>query len=566
LQSPKRLSIKTWKKEFRKVFEGFTPYDPKATELYERKRWWLGITLGDMLDKASDLYPEREALVGGGKRYTWSQLRSLVDRMAYNLLQERFQPGDTVLLQLPNWPEFVLSYFALQKAGLVMVLLTVNHTAREIAHLASLTQPKGWILPDRYRKVDYLPVIKKVKEQNPVLEKVILKGQELAHGCLNFDDLLETQARAEDIRSALEQSRPDPTDVCQILPSGGTTGLPKGAPRTHNDYICNIEYKSRAWDLHATDNCLVASTVGHNLALLVCVTGSVFHGAKQVMLDSTYPRDFCQIVQDEKITCTGLVPTSISRIVNFENLKDYDLSSLTKIYVGAANSPPELVRKVEEKIGARYINAFGMVEGLLAQSRPRDPLEVRCNTIGRPCCPYDDFVTLDANGNKTTPGMEAELAAKGPGIFCGYLKNPQANRESFTPDGYFRTGDLAMIDDSGNIRITGRIKDIIIRGGENIAARDVEDLISSHPSVEYAAAVGMPDPALGEQVCVYIKLVQGTHLTHEDIVEHLDKLDASKIFHPARIEFIQDIPLTAAGKADKKILKKDIEEKLKAAF
>ena len=137
------------------VFEGFTPYEPEAAELYNKRRWWLGMTLGDMFDKACDLYPSKEALVGEGKRYTYTELRSLVDKLAYRFLEEGFQPGDRVLIQLPNWPEFVISYYAMQKAGLVMVLLTVNHSAKEVAHLANLTQPKGWILPDRYRKTNY---------------------------------------------------------------------------------------------------------------------------------------------------------------------------------------------------------------------------------------------------------------------------------------------------------------------------------------------------------------------------------------------------------------------------
>jgi non-ribosomal peptide synthetase component E (peptide arylation enzyme) len=316
--------------------------------------------------------------------------------------------------------------------------------------------------------------------------------------------------------------------------------------------------------MNVTDTCLAATTVGHNLALLVCITGPIFHGATIVMLDSTYPRDFCQVVQDEKITCTGLVPTLISRIVKFDRLSDYDLSSLKKIYVGAANSPPELVRMVEEKIKARYINAFGMVEGPLSQSRPEDPVEVRQGTIGRPCCPYDEFVILDENGNPCPAGIEGELSAKGPGVFTGYLNNPEANKKEFTPDGYFRTGDLATIDEDGHIRITGRIKDIIIRGGENIAARDVEDLISSHPAVEYVAAVGMPDRDLGEQICAYIKLVQGAKLSHDDILQHLKTIEAARIHFPEKTIFVGEIPLTAAGKADKKVLKKDIESKLKS--
>lgn len=545
------------------AFKGFTQYNTGAAALYNTKRWWLGLTLGDMFDKTCDLYPEREALVGSQKRYTWSQLREQVDNLAYNLLQDGFQKGDTVLLQLPNWPEFVVSYFALQKAGLVMVLLTVNHTAREIAHLAQLTQPKGWIVPARYRKTDFLPITQQVKNNNSTLEKVILVGDEAPAGTLQLGDLLQSTENKSVIQTALEASRPDPGDVCQILPSGGTTGLPKGAPRTHNDYICNIEYKSLAWDINPTDTCLVVATVGHNLALLVCVCASVFHGAKIVMQDSTYPEDFCRSVQDEKITCTGLVPTLISRIVKYEKLADFDLTSLKKIYVGAANSPPELVRKVEEKIGARYINAFGMVEGPVIQSRPDDSMEIRFSTIGRPCCPYDDIVTLDENGRKTPPGIEGELAAKGPGVFTGYFNNPQANRKEFTPDGYFRTGDLASIDETGCVRITGRIKDIIIRGGENIAARDIEDAISTFDKVEYVAAVGMPDPDLGEVVCAYIKPAQNADITHEDVIAHLKRIEASKILFPARTEVISEMPLTAAGKADKKILRKDIEEKLK---
>jgi len=545
------------------IFEGFTPHDPAAASLYNEKRWWLGLTLGDMFDKTCDLYPRREALVGEGKRYTWSELRSLVDRLAYGLIQEGFRRGDTVLLQLPNWPEFVITYFALQKAGLVMVLLTVNHTAREIAHLAGLTQPRGWVVPNRYRKTDFLPIIQQVQTANPVLEKVILVSDISHEDYLNFEEMLQSDASPETIRQSLQGVRPRPTDVCQILPSGGTTGLPKGAPRTHNDYICNIEYKSRAWDINPTDTCLVVATVGHNLALLVCVTASVFNGAKMVMLDSTYPEDFCRTVEEEEVTCTGLVPTLISRIVKYKDLGNYDLASFRKVYVGAANSPPELVREVEKKTGARYINAFGMVEGPVSQSRPDDPEEVRYSTIGRPCCPYDDFVTLDVHGQKTPPGVEGELAAKGPGVFTGYLKNPQANQKEFTPDGYFRTGDLATIDENGTIRITGRIKDIIIRGGENIAARDVEDLISSCPDVEYVAAVGMPDPDLGEQVCAYIKSAKDASISYESIIEHLDRLGASKILYPARIELVEEMPLTAAGKADKKVLKKDVEEKLR---
>lgn len=545
------------------TLEGYTPYDRDTAALYEKRRWWLGLTLGDMFDKSSDLYPGREALAGGGKRYTYAEMRRLVDTLAFNLLVDGFQPGDRVLLQLPNWPEFAIVYFALQKAGLIPVLLTVNHTARELTHLAKLTEPKGWILPTGYRSItDYTTVVQETRKESPGIRRIIYVGADRKEHETGLDELLITHEPAAVIRAALDKVRPDPGAVCQLLPSGGTTGLPKCAPRTHNDYICNIEYKSRAWDINVTDTCLVSSTVGHNLALLVCLTATIFHGGKVVIIDSSLPADFCQAIQEEKITCAGFVPTLISRLVTFDRLQEYDLSSLLKVYVGAANSPPELIRKVEENLGCRYHNAFGMVEGPCSQTRPDDSLEVRCQTIGHPVCPYDEFRTLDPDGNVTPAGKEGELAAKGPGVFTGYFRNSQANQEAFTPDGFFRTGDLAVIDETGRIRITGRIKDIINRGGENIAARDVEDLISSHPAVEYVAAVGMPDQEFGEKVCAYVTVANGCTLSHEELVTYMLQMGAAKTLLPARTELIKHMPLTAAGKADKKALRRDIEEKL----
>lgn len=536
-------------------------YDPKLAELYDRNRWWLGMTIGDVLDKNADLYPDKEALVAQQFRSTFSDLRRRVDRIATGLIENGLKKGDRVMLQLPNWPEFILAHYAIQKAGMVMVLLTVNHTAREIAHLAELTQPAGWILPAGYRETDYAPLIREVSGKVPSLKKIFVVGDPVPPGCLSFSGLSHPDKDSMYIRNTLEKVRPDPRDVCYLLPTGGTTNLPKCAVRTHNDYLCNVEYKSRAWDINTTDTCLVATTVGHNLALLVTISGPYFHGAKIVLLDSTVPEDFFRVAAEEKVTCTGLVPTLISRFVAFENLGQYDLSALTRIYVGAANSPPELVKRVESRIGCRYVTAFGMVEGPCSQTRPSDTMEIRCETIGRPVCPYDDFCTMDEEGKKNPPAVEGELAAKGPGVFSGYYRNPQTNQFAFTPDGYFRTGDLAVIDEKGFIRITGRIKDVINRGGEKISARDVEDIISTHPMVEYVAAVGMPDSDLGEKVCAFVKPVQGGKIDREDIVLQMKRSGAAKALIPACFEIVDHIPLTAAGKADKKVLRKMIEEK-----
>lgn len=536
-------------------------YDPGLAKKYSQNRWWLGMTIGDVLDKNADLYPDKEALVAENSRYTFSELRKKVDRIAYGLIDSGLKKGDRVMLQLPNWSEFILAHYAIQKAGMVMVLLTVNHTAREISHLAELTQPAAWITITRYRDNDYSLLINDVVRKVTTIKKVITIGDDTPSGCMNFLDLYKIDTDPEQIRKVLDEVRPDPGDVCYLLPTGGTTNLPKCAVRTHNDYLCNVEYKSRAWDINTTDTCLVATTVGHNLALLVTFLGPHFHGAKIVLLDSTRPEDFFRMVAQEKVTCTGLVPTLISRFVAYKDIGSYDLSPLTRIYVGAANSPPELVRRVESSFGCSYVTAFGMVEGPCSQTRPSYSLKSRCETIGKPVCPYDDFCTLNENGEKTPPGVEGELAAKGPGIFSGYYRNPQTNQFAFTTDGYFRTGDLAVINEKGYIRITGRIKDVINRGGEKISARDVEDAISTHPKVEYVAAVGMPDSDLGEKVCAFIKPVQGHTLQIEDIVEQMKTLGISKALIPACLEIVDHLPLTAAGKVDKKVLRQITENK-----
>jgi 2,3-dihydroxybenzoate-AMP ligase/mycobactin salicyl-AMP ligase len=551
----------TKKRKRYEPIDGFTPYEPADAERYTKLRWWLGITLGDMFDKATDLYPNKEALVDDKVRLTYSQLRERVDRLAIGFAKLGINPTDRVLLQLPNWGEFVYSYFALQKIGAIVVLMLPRHTQLEINHLAQLTEAKAWIVPEQHRKIDYLPIINDVLQSIPSIKYVIsARGQGTGEFTTDLDKLIDRAELTEANLSELARRRPNPAEVCHILPTGGTTGLPKAAPRTHNDYICNVEYHARAWELNNNDICLVSSPVGHNLALLVGITGTIFTYGKIVLLDSTRPEDFSGTVQREKITCAPMVPALVLRVVNFQGLKDYDLSSLLKIYAGGAPSLPELVKSVYERIGCKFINAFGMVEGPCCMTRLDDDFDITCNTIGRPCCSYEEFKVIDPGENTLPPNTEGELVAKGPGIFTGYFKSD--NKGIFTKDGFLKTGDLAKIDGEGHIKITGRIKDIILRGGENISAIEIEELIMAHPAVEDVSVIGMPDKNLGERVCAYIKPVPGQKPSLEDIVSFMKRRGASMFQLPERIEFIDEIPLTTAGKHDKKILREDIKRRL----
>jgi len=544
------------------AIEGFTEYVKEDAEKYNRLRWWMGLTWGDVLDRATDLYPRKVGLVDEIDRVTYGELRQRVDRLAIGLMELGIQPKDFVLLQIPNWCEFVYAFFALQKIGAIVVLLLPRHTQLEINHLCLLTRPRAWILPERYRRIEYQPVVEKVRIENPQIEHIISVRSKGWGDYVRLEDLMKRGRLTKTNLGELERRRPDPMEVAQIMPTGGTTGLPKAAPRTHNSFLCNVEYHSRAWEITSQDTVLTIAPVSHGQGMFCGVGGAIFNFAKFVLIDSTEPSDICQVIEKERVTALPTVPAIIIRLLNFQGLKDYDLTSLKKIYAGGAASNSGMIRDVVDKLGCQFVNAYGSVEGSNAMTRLDDDFEIVCSTVGRKCCPYESYKIIDRDGNELPPNTEGELVTQGPGIFTGYFKSPDENREIFTQDGFLKTGDLAKIDEVGNIRITGRIKDIILRGGENISAIDIENLISSHPGVKDVAVVGMPDKELGERICAYIQPTVGTRLSFEEITRFLKEKGASVLQLPERVEFMDSLPLTKVGKVDKKVLREDIKRRI----
>jgi non-ribosomal peptide synthetase component E (peptide arylation enzyme) len=248
--------------------------------------------------------------------------------------------------------------------------------------------------------------------------------------------------------------------------------------------------------------------------------------------------------------------------VSFDERDKYDLSTLKAVYVGGAKTPVEVIKAVRQRMGNIYMGAFGMSEGPSCTTSLDDPEEVVLNSIGKPCCRFDEFKVVGTEGQDMPPNTEGELLTKGPGMFSGYLGNPAENKRAFTKEGFFRTGDLAKIDGDGNLWITGRIKDIIIRGGEKISPAEIESLLRQHPSVLDAAVVPMPDPEMGEKACAYVKLKGDAQIALEEVVSFLKGKGASVIQLPERLEIIREIPLTKVGKADKKALEEDIKKRL----
>ena len=538
----------------------FPRHSKEQIQRYTSRRWWLGLTLGDILDRVADVFPDREALVDDRVRIGWGELRRRVERLAAGLMRTGIGKGDCVLLQLPNWAEYVYSFFALQKIGAIPVVLISGYKQLEVGHLAKLTEATAWIAPSLFRKIDYTSFVEEVKTSNPGLKQVIsVRSEGDAPGfTASLESLMEPDVTVDE-RQELERRKPDATDVSHILPSGGTTGLPKGIPRTHNDYICNVEYVHRGWEMNPTDTELVVVPVGHNLALLN-VVGSVLYGYKLILSDSTIPSDICSIIEREKVTFMPTVPSLVRRILELPELAQYDFSSLKKISAGGEPSTPELIREVYKKLQCTYVVEFGMSEGILCRTRLTDDVETICNTVGKPTCPYDEVRVMDPDGRAVPEGCDGELATRGPCIFAGYLKNPEENRKAFTPDGFFRTGDQARIDGAGYLRITGRIKDIIIRGGENVSPVQVENLLCEHEDVAEAAVIGIPDKDLGERVCACIRLAPGCAADEEAIKSFMEKKGASRLLIPERFVFVEAFPTTQAGKLDKKALRKKVEQ------
>ena len=551
------------------MLEGTNPFPKEFVNLYYEKRWWLGIPLGEMLDRSCDLYPNKEALVAEGVRLTYRQLKEWTDRAAIAFVESGIKTLDRVLLQIPNWAEFVYAYYGLHKIGAIPVMCIPRFSQREMEHFCEITEAKAWIVPLQFEKIDYIPMIESIRSHQSLLKHILIidtterSKEQWPRGTLSFNNLLKKVDLSRYPRDYLQSFRPDPDEICHLMPTGGTTGLPKLVPRTHNDWLCNIEYRAKAWQRSPLDITLIATPITHNMAIEVSMNPSFLTGGKVVMIPSTRSREILEAIEKEKVTTTILAVAQVQQIVDFPELDQYNVSSLQVIATGGSYMPPELIRKVYNKLKCKFYNVYGSSEGPCTQTRYDDPEEVILHTVGWPVCPYDEFKLIDSDGNELPREKEGEMVARGPCIFRGYYKSEAENREAFTSDGFYRTGDIAKFDDEGRLIITGRKKDIIIRGGENISAKEVEELISGHPKVVQAAAVAMPDPILGERVCAFIKPRENENVTLEEIILYLKGKKTSVLYLPERIEVIEEMPLTNVGKVDKKRLREEIREKLR---
>ncbi len=523
------------------------------------------MTIGAMFDRSVRAYADRTALVSGDQRLTYAELGGLVQRLACHLLRLGVKTYDPVILQLPNCTECVAAYFACQKIGAIPLTCLPAYRHAEVGYFAAFVEAVAYFVPREFRGFDYVEMAREIKERNPRLKRVLTAGDPGRSDMLSIGELLETPEEATWLR-ALEACRPDPLMPAVFLLSGGTTGTPKVIARTHEDFLCLSTSSGAGTGFSGDSVLMLALPVTHILPLAAPgLQGAFMLGAKVILAPSPDPAIVFPLIEQERVTFTPLVPSVLINWINSPRRSEHDLSSLRAMPTGGMKMTPELARQANAVFGQAVMQEYGMSEGFVTSTRPGDPLEWIFETQGRPVSPGDEFKIANDDGDPAPHGGVGELLVRGPYTIRGYYKAPEHNRVAFTPDGFYRTGDMVRVHPSGNIVIEGRKKDMINRGGEHISAEEVESLLLGHPKVFNAAAVAMPDLVLGERVCAYVILRPGEGLTLDELSRFLlEERRIAKFKLPERLEVVSELPLTPVGKISKPALRQDIREKLEA--
>ncbi len=543
------------------MLEGVVPFPPEFASRYREKGYWIDKSLAQEYRIAFDKFEKRVALLDRDRSITYGELDRMSNNLALNLLEAGFQPLDRVVVQLPNVSEFVVLYLALQKIGGIPIAALMPHRFAEISQFVELSGAVACVVPDQQGDFDYCAMVERIRQKVPKLRHAIVLGP-ARPGFLSLPDMIAKPSSLP--VSALAGIRIDPVDPAIFQLSGGTTGIPKLIPRTHNDYAYNSKVASSVCAVGEESVLLVILPIAHNLPL-ACpgIQGFLFHGGRVVLSTSPRPEDVCALIDKHKVTHIKVVPALLIRLLHDPAVSRHDLSSLKIIQSGGQSMLPEVRLLSKRLIPSAFVQEnFGMSEGLLMFVRLDDPLDVSQETVGRPVCPDDEVRLLDDDDREILGGEVGELCCRGPYTLRGYFGVPEYNARTFTSDGFYRSGDLMRRHKSGNYIVEGRKKDLINRGGEKISAEEIENLILSHPSVKNASCVPVPDPVLGERMCACVLLRENARLNFDELKNFLLGKEIAKYKLPERLEIMQDFPLSPFGKVSKKTLTEMISQKM----
>ncbi|WP_411747528.1 AMP-binding protein [Psychrobacillus psychrotolerans] len=537
-------------------------------------------TVGEIVKEAARKFPDTEAYVypEHGIRKTYKEFDKETDELAKAFIGMGIQKGEHVAIWSDNKREWLLSQFATGKMGAVLVTVNTNYQEKELEYLLQQSDATTLILCESFKGTSYLDIVRAIcpeiihsekgnilSEKFPHFKRVIVMTDNEYKGMYSWAELLSHADKVSDdtLENALKSLHNE--EVINIQYTSGTTGFPKGVMLSHKNVVNNGQLVGDYIYLTEKDRLCIPVPFFHCFGCVMGTIASVTHGTTMVIIEQFNPGKVLQIVQDEKCTALHGVPTMFIAELNHPDFKQFKLSTLRTGIMAGSICPIEVMKKVITDMGASEITiAYGQTESspVITQTKTDDPIEKRVSSVGKPHPAVEVKIIDPLTGEDTPTGVPGELCTRGYLVMKGYYKNEQATKTAIDPNGWLHTGDIAVVDEEGYIDITGRIKDMVIRGGENIYPKEVEEFLYQHPKVQDVQVVGVPDPKYGEELMAWVILKSGEQMTSDELKEYCKgKISYHKI--PKYIEFIESYPMTASGKIQKFLLREMSKEKAK---
>jgi fatty-acyl-CoA synthase len=528
----------------------------------------IEMTVGGLLDHIAGKFPDHEALVYVERelRYTYSQFNERCRQVAKGLLRLGIKKGDHLSIWAYNVPEWVVLQFATAKIGAVLVTVNTSYKSAELEYILKQSDSNTLFLVQGFKDTDYVQTLTEVvpelaaskpgeltSAKLPYLKNVVFLGEGTPAGMTSFESIVEMGKEVPDAELAAVEAGLSPYDVINMQYTSGTTGFPKGVMLTHHNVVNNGFNIGECMRFTENDRLCIPVPFFHCFGCVLGVMACVTHGTTMVPVEIFDPLKVLQAIEKERCTAVHGVPTMFIAELEHPEFSKFDLTSLRTGIMAGSNCPIEVMRRVIRDMHAREITiAYGQTESspVITQTRTEDPLELKVSTVGR-VLPNVELKIVDIEtGAELPPGKQGELCTRGYLVMKGYYKMPEETAKAIDADGWLHTGDLAVMDENGYCKITGRIKNMIIRGGENIYPREIEEFLYTHPKISDIQVYGVPDRKYGEQVMAAIVLKKGVEMTEEEVRDYCrGKIANYKI--PKYVRFVDSYPMTASGKIQK---------------